>query len=174
MPLTKLMRDVPIAMIRTKLQGGDDHDHAGTVMVLRMTLCVSKCVVYAHLQVLLFVYISSHDGAAGLISQCCCSVTSRTVGTVGLLSRFSVLQFPAHCCTCPTVIPSSFKFCSHPVLRPSCIERSLRVDFCQIYCTYPTRFSRDLPSIPCWVFLEMHSTSTQDLSSSQSLWPCFH
>ena len=49
--------------------------------------------------------------------QCCYSVTSRTVGTVGLLSRFSVLQFAARCCTCPAVTwypDSGFKLCSHP------------------------------------------------------------
>ena len=57
-----------------------------------------------------------------------------------------------------------------PVLRPSCNEHSLkRTGESDQLRTSPSRFSRDLAPIPCWVFLEMHSTSTQDFSKSLAL-----
>ena len=65
------------------------------------------------------------------------------------------------------------------VLRPSCIEHSLKragekTSSVTSHCAHlQARFSRDLAPIPCWVFLEMQSTSTQDLSMALLSWkPC--
>ena len=100
----------------------------------------------------------------------CKSVTSRTVGTVGLLSRFSVLQFAARCCVCPAVIwsPDSSRY---QVLQPPLDsgQAALNVRWRKLASrllstllhTSPCRCSRVFAPISYWVFLEMHWTSTQ-------------
>ena len=71
----------------------------------------------------------------------CESVPSRTMGTVDLLSRLSVLQFAARCCTCHAVgFQPVSKSAATPVLKPSCIERSLKRTgewtSCQVHHTH--------------------------------------
>ena len=82
-----------------------------------------------------------------LSSHHCDSAVSRTMSTVHLLSRPSVLRFATRCCICHVVIWSP---------------------------NYPNESSRDHAPTPCWASLDMHSTSIQDPSMSRSLGPCFH
>ena len=99
---------------------------------------------------------SGHDGFA--IKMFCLAVRRSLlhVSRRDLVSRFQPVSSSA----------------ATPVLRPSCIEHSLkRTGESDQLRTSPSRFSRDFAPIPCWVFLEMHSTSTQDFSKSL---PCCH
>ena len=111
---------------------------------------------------------------AGSISQCWYPVTSRTMGTVGLLSIFSILHF-AQCCICVAVI-WNLDWTRIQVLQSllSSNQAALNVGWRELtsrllsdlllsssYC-----FSRDLAPLPCWVFLERHVMSTQDFSIS--------
>ena len=66
-----------------------------------------------------------------------------------------------------------------PVLRPSCIERSLKRAGEWTSVTSHAHISKTslhetLHRLLAWAFLEMHSTSIQDPSISQSLALCFH
>ena len=86
------------------------------------------------------------------------------MGTVDLPSRLSVLQFAARCCTCPAVIWYPYSRQSQVLQQPVYSGQAAL----NVRHTSPCRVSRDLAPIPCWEFLELHSTSTQNLSISES------
>ena len=73
---------------------------------------------------------------------------------MGLLSGFSVLQFAAHCCTCPDVIwypDSSLSqgLQTTPVLKPSCIEPSSKRAGEQTSVRSTAHISKQVFTRPC-------------------------
>ena len=117
-------------------------------------------------------FISSDSSGIELLSWRFCCVKNN--GTV-------VLRFAARCCSCHAVIWSQDSspsqrlqphlYSSRAALNARWRELASRLHSNPLH-TSPSKSSRDLAPIPCWVLLDMHSTSIQDPAISQSLGPC--
>ena len=108
------------------------------------------------------IYITSRRTKKGHTQQFADSVTSRTMCTVDLLSRNSVLRFAAHCCICLVVVGSPNSRPS-PDLQPPLYSGQAAVStfgrrelarrlLSHPLHTSPSKSSQDLAPIPSWSF----------------------